>query len=375
MKKICQIILPQWARTFGVKALEEIEKFLPRLVEDDFTGVYLIALWNSDVDNGFGVVSYEVSREFTDMPYNSGLISIIKTAHALGLEVGVDVVPNHVSDKHLLAQNCLKGVPGYEDALYVVTEEEAARLTAAGALILFGKEAYSEVEGFKGLNKFVRNTFCDGRQLNLNWNSHAVQDYFRCLFSRLKGDGVDFVRVDCSILLHEDITKANPDQKLACINAEKSVKAIRDVAGDMPLYHEWFGGPFSPDILNDDPLSYALDCSYVLFGLQPTEWTHPKLVPVLGGHDQMPFMNRAKLQGFNEIKVYSDAVSAPSGIIFSDIATECDYMIPESEMEPTEEDKMYDADITNKNRRYLGRRPIKQILDHYYLLFGQDSFV
>lgn len=361
-KIIGQMYMPQIARSYGDRSLETIAKNLDLMHSKcNFTGVYPIALWKSDVDNGFGVVDYSVDPKYISDGFD--LIEFIVMAHTLGIEVGVDVVPNHVSASHELAQKCLAGVPGYEDVLYVVSRKEAERLTAAGVPSLFGKEAYSEVEGFKGQDKFVRNTFCNGKQLNLNWNSLVVQDYFRRVFEMLDKIGVDFVRVDCSILLHEDVTKANPDYLLACINAEKSVKAIRAVAGDMPLYHEWFGGPFSPDILNDDPLSFALDCSYVLSNEQPSEWTHPKLVPLLGGHDQMPLANRVKLQkGLKRNDVLAAAANAPSGIMFTDLATWFNYAVPENEMAPTEEDKLFDADINNKNLRYLGRRKLPDII-------------
>lgn len=360
MKKICQDYMPQWGLSFGDSSIDKIRCSLDRLDRFNFTGLYLIGLWQSGgADNGFDVVRYSVDKAYAKGG-DTELLYLIENAHDRGKEVGLDVIPNHISDKHPLAQKCLAGEPGYEDVLYVVTRDEASRLKEAGALSLFGEEPYSEVEGFRGQNKFVRNTFANGRQLNLNWNSHRVQDYFASLFETLDDMGVDFARIDCSVLLHEDISKVNKDYPLACINAEKALKAIREVAGDMTLYHEWFGMPFSPDLLNDDPRSYALDCSYVLSGKQPTEWNHPKLVPLLGGHDQMPFLNRAKLQDFDPLEVRQRAMNAPSGILFSDIPTEMGAMIPKDQMAFTEEDKARDAD-PGDNLRYLGRRQSPEI--------------
>ena len=59
----------------------------------------------------------------------------------------------------------------------------------------------------------------------------------------------------------------------------------------MPMFFEWFD-PTSAGLFDDMPECYALDCSYVMTGRQNLEWNHKKLIPLVGGHDQMTLADR-----------------------------------------------------------------------------------
>ena len=104
MRAICQLYIPSFYRSFGKDALEEVIGLLPDLKKVGFSGIYLIALWeDGGYDNGFDVVEYRVNPNFgTD----EELKELVRKAHECNLEVGVDIVPNHVSDRNILAQNC-----------------------------------------------------------------------------------------------------------------------------------------------------------------------------------------------------------------------------------------------------------------------------
>ena len=97
MKAICQLYLPAFYRSYGKHAVREVVNLLPTLKDVGFDGLYLISLFmDGGYDNGFDIVAYRVNPKFgTDQD----LQSLIDEAHALGLQVGVDVVPNHVSDQ------------------------------------------------------------------------------------------------------------------------------------------------------------------------------------------------------------------------------------------------------------------------------------
>lgn len=363
MKLVCQLYAPAWGRTFGVKAIDEIKKFFEAVKADGFSAVYLIAIFtDGGADNGFDLVNFHINRAFSDLPADEDMLALTQAAHEIGLEVIVDIIPNHMSNKNTLVRNCLEGISGYEDVLYVVSRKEAEELKKRGVPNFFGQEPYSEVPGFEGQDKYVRCSFCSGRQVNLNWESETVRNYFRMAIGQFKTFGVDGFRVDCGMLLMEDVSKADPSNPLACVNPEKSVKVLREVAGPTtPLYFEWFG-PFGLDAFRDDPYSWALDCNYVLTGQQSTHWDDPKLIPLFGGHDQMPLYNKAKIQRFNAKQVRANAELAPAGIIFTDPQTETGYMIPENELGIMPDDHLYDASLDNPNKRYLGRRPIGQFL-------------
>ena len=348
MKKICQLYIPAFYRSYGKNAVREVVKILPSLKEAGFSGIYLISLWeDGGYDNGFDVVRYSVNPNFgTD----DELEKLIQKAHELGLSMGVDVVPNHVSDKNILAQNCLNGISGYEDCLYVVSRDEAKSLTEAGVPSFFGKLAYSDFG-----DKYVRSTFCDHHQLNLNWQSQKVQEYFREVFQNLKSIGVDFVRVDCGMMLLEDVSKADPANPMACMNPVASIEAIRKVAGGMQLFFEWFD-PSTASLFDDMPECYALDCSYVMSGVQNLDWNHRKLIPLVGGHDQMTLADR----GIDTKEAIAKMETSEYG--FLDIQTLVGW---KTEPSILPNDEKFDASLDNPNQRYRARRPIGPILEKF----------
>ena len=348
MKKICQLYMPAFYRSYGKNAVKEATRLLPSLKEIGFSGIYLISLWeDGGYDNGFDIINYSINPNFgTD----NELEELISEAHKLDLLVGVDVVSNHVSDKNILAQNCLNDVPGYEDCLYVVSEDDAKRLTESGVPSFFGKLAYSDFG-----DKYVRSTFCDYHQLNLNWQSQKVQEYFARVFQNLKDAGVDFARVDCGMMLLEDVTKANPVNPMACMNPVKSINAIREVAGGMPMFFEWFD-PASANLFDDMPECYALDCSYVMTGKQNLEWDHKKLIPLVGGHDQMTLADR----GIDAEEALKKMEKSDYG--FLDIQTLIGW---KTEPAVLPDDEKYDASLDNPNQRYRARRPIGPVLKKF----------
>ncbi|MBR3176276.1 hypothetical protein IKF26_02670 [Candidatus Saccharibacteria bacterium] len=348
MKKICQLYMPAFYRSYGKNAVKEVTGLLPKLKETDFSGVYLISLWeDGGYDNGFDIVNYSVNPNFgTD----SELEELIYEAHELNLSVGVDIVPNHVSDKNILAQNCLNGVSGYEDCLYVVSKDEARRLTESGVPSFFGKLAYSDFG-----NKYVRSTFSDYHQLNLNWQSQKVQEYFREVFQHLKDIGVDFVRVDCGMMLLEDVSKANPANPMACMNPVASIEVIRKVSGGMQLFFEWFD-PSTASLFDDIPECYALDCSYVMSEVQNLDWNHRKLIPLVGGHDQMTLADR----GIDAKEAIAKMKTSEYG--FLDIQTLVGW---KTEPGILPDDEKFDASLDSPNQRYRARRPIGPILEKF----------
>lgn len=352
MKKICMLYLYAFFRSYGKNAIKEIINLLPYIKKAQCSGVYLIALFmDGGYDHGFDIVAYHVNPKFGTF---EDFIMLIDKAHQMGLTVGVDIVPNHVSDKNILAKYCLNDVPGFGNCLYVVTKEEAERLTNAGVPSFFGKRAYSDFG-----DKYVRSTFTDYHQLNLNWDSIMVRAYFAGAFGEMKTVGVDFVRVDCGMMLYEDVSKADVRNPMACMNPKKSIEAIREAAGGMPMFFEWFD-PTSADMFNCMPECYALDCSYVMTGRQNLEWCHPKLVPLLGGHDQMTVADR----GLNA----DDLLARMQGseYVFLDLQTIIGWKTDPNILLG---DAEYDADLNNPNQRYRARRPIAPVVAEFVKRF------
>ena len=347
-KEICQLYMPAFYRSYDEGSVRAAQTLLKAIKNAGFSGIYLIALWDSKCDNGFGIRRYSVNYKFgTDDEYKT----LIESAHELGLTVGVDVVPNHVSQYHFLAENCINGVPGYEDVLYVVSKEEAKRLTKAGVPSFFGKLAYSDFG-----DKYIRSTFADYGQLNVNWENKRVQEYFKGTFRMLKDEGADFIRVDCGPLLLEDVTKADPNNPFACMRPKESLEIIRKVSGDIPLFVEWFD-PKSANLFDNMENCWALDCEHCLTGKPNTQWNHEKLVAVCGGHDQMTLYDR----DFENPEEILERAKKQE-YVFTDMQTKLKWQTDALILPGDDE---YDASLENPNQRYRARRPIQPVLEAF----------
>lgn len=369
MKDIVQIYLPAFGRSYKKKALKEVTKLLPLLSKYGIHGIWLTAMWLSGgYDNGFDIIDYTVDPKYGT---TIDLIDVISNAHALGIKVGCDIVPNHVSDKNILAQKCLDGVLGYEDVLCIVSEKEADELTKAGVPSFFGEKAYSDFETIDGI-KYARSTFCDYHQLNLNWEAEVVRKYFRVVALRIKDLGFDFVRVDCGPMLLEDVSKADPANPMACMRPKESVKAFMSVAYvGLECFFEWFGPNIcSRRFFEQYGNCYAVDCSYVLTGgyrdlaeyKKYSKMYHDEyFIPLLGGHDQMPELNRYGLPWETLLREYVKIFDGKEGYRFIDLLTMAGYK--NDTLAPSSDDKKYDACWENNlNERWKSRVPIAPIL-------------
>lgn len=91
-------------------------------------------------------------------------------------------------------------------------------------------------------------------------------------------------------------------------------------------------------------------------GVQNTNWSHPKLIPLVGGHDQMTLADR----GLDLEETLAKMQSSDFG--FLDMQTLIKY-----KTNPTilPDDHMYDADLDNQNQRYRSRRPIEPVIKKF----------
>ena len=59
MKKICQLYMPAFYRSFGKNAVKEATGLLPSLKKTGFSGIYLISLWE---DGGYDNIDIRDDR-------------------------------------------------------------------------------------------------------------------------------------------------------------------------------------------------------------------------------------------------------------------------------------------------------------------------
>lgn len=337
-----QIYGPALGRSCPGRVLPYIkDNLLEPLARVGAKGIYLIGIFQSDADHGFGIRSYNVARSMGTI---QDLRDLIERAHLLGLEVILDIVPNHVSRRHYLADECLRGNRAFQDALISFTPEEAEQLRQRGLPSFFGPDPYVRIGERCYLSSFVT-----GKMLDVNWNSFQVRQYFRGLMMGFRNMGVDGFRIDCGMMLMRDLGDLDPKNPMSSLRPAASAAAFQDAAGDAQVFYEGFRPREEVAALEPYENAYLIDCSFVLTN-QPPDLSirHNKLVRLYGGHDQLSAADR----GLDMDAQF--AATADDFVVFTDVPTAIG-MTTTPGILPGDEKN--DANLHSPTERHRIRRP------------------
>ncbi|MGW1768791.1 glycoside hydrolase family 13 protein [Streptomyces sp. NPDC002073] len=177
----------------GVGDLRGVRERLPHLARLGVDAVWLTPFYVSpQADGGYDVADYRaVDPLFGDL---SDADDLVRAAHALGLRVIVDVVPNHTSDRHAWFLAARADAPGGPDrARYHFRPGRGP----GGALppndweSVFGGPAWTRLpDGEWYLHLFAP------EQPDLNWEHPQVHEEFAAILRFWLDLGVDGFRVD-----------------------------------------------------------------------------------------------------------------------------------------------------------------------------------
>ena len=169
----------------GLGDLEGIRSHLPYLRDLGADAIWLTPFFPSPgADHGYDVSSYiDVDPQFGTLAHFDALLA---DAHALGLRVVIDLVPNHTSIEH----PWFREHPEY----YVWADEPNNWLS------VFGGPAWTldEQTGRYYLHLFAR------EQPDLDWHNEDVQREFDEIFRFWLDRGVDGIRIDVAHGLFKD---------------------------------------------------------------------------------------------------------------------------------------------------------------------------
>jgi alpha-glucosidase len=222
----------------GVGDIAGIRARLPYLRDLGVDAIWLSPWYTSPMaDAGYDVADYrDIDPLFGTLEQGKALIA---EAHALGLKVILDIVPNHCSDRHPLFQAALAAGPGSpERELFWFRDEPANEWTS-----LFGGSAWTQVaDGQWYLHMFAP------EQPDWNWENPLVRKDFEQTLRFWFGLGVDGLRVDVANQLVKQI-----DSPAGWFNQEgvhdiyRSWRAIADGYEDKRVF---VGELWDPDFLN-----------------------------------------------------------------------------------------------------------------------------
>ncbi|MGK5518586.1 glycoside hydrolase family 13 protein [Micromonospora sp. URMC 107] len=177
----------------GVGDLQGIRERLPYLRDLGVDALWLTPFYTSPmIDGGYDVADYrDVDPMFGTL---TDFDAMITDAHALGLRIIVDLVPNHTSSAHPWFQAALAAGPGSpERARYLFAEGTGANgeLPPNDWESIFGGPAWTRIDD----GQWYLHLF-DPAQPDLNWRHPEVRAEFEGVLRFWLDRGVDGFRID-----------------------------------------------------------------------------------------------------------------------------------------------------------------------------------
>ncbi|RFU44971.1 glycoside hydrolase family 13 protein [Paraburkholderia sp. DHOC27] len=178
----------------GIGDLPGITARLPYLARLGVDALWLSPFYRSpQADAGYDVADYRAVDPLFGTLHD--FEQLLREAHALGMKVIVDLVPNHTSDEHAWFQVALQSAPGSpERARYIFRNGKGqhGELPPNDWQSVFGGNAWSRAPGD---TQWYLHLF-DRRQPDLNWDNPEVHEEFEDVLHFWLERGVDGFRVD-----------------------------------------------------------------------------------------------------------------------------------------------------------------------------------
>lgn len=280
----------------GTGDIAGLRSRLPYLKELGVDGIWINPWYKSPLaDGGYDVTDYrQIERVYGDM---AGADALIEEAHALGMKVIPDLVPNHTSDQHRWFLDAIASPVGHpsRDRYHILDGRGTdGELPPNDWTSVFGGPAWTrlETDGQWYLHIF------DKSQPDLNWANPEVRLEFKEILRYWLDKGVDGFRIDvahglCKDMAYPDTGKYTGD--LLEDTTSDSVHPFWDRDEVQDIVREWRG---VLDEYAHKPMMIA------------EAWVSPKRVPryLEGGYHQV--FNFKLLQANWDAKSYTDIVSA-----------------------------------------------------------------
>lgn len=210
-------------------------------------------------DGGYDVADYRaVDPRFGTMAQFDELVA---HAHDAGINIIIDIVPNHTSDQHEWFQKALQAAPGSPERTRYVFQRgkgEHAELPPTNWLSNFGGSAWQPCgDGWYYLHTFAK------EQPDLNWDNPEVREEFLDILRFWCDKGVDGFRIDVSHGLAKDLREPlrdRPDPTKMYPQAADGSDPMWDRDAVHDIYRGW------RELFNEyQPAKYAVGESWTPF--------------------------------------------------------------------------------------------------------------
>ena len=212
---------------------------LPYLKELGVDAVWLSPFYRSPMaDAGYDVADYRQVDPLFGATTDAH--RLIEEAHALGLRVIIDLVPNHTSDAHEWFQAAIAAEPGApERQRYLIRDGRGAdgELPPNNWRSLFGGQGWSRLTRPDGTPEQWYLHLFDVHQPDLDWGSDLVKEGFDDILRHWLDLGIDGFRVDVA----HSLVKADglPDAEEHTKQGNFNLGPMWDQDGVHDVYRRW----------------------------------------------------------------------------------------------------------------------------------------
>ncbi|MEW2271287.1 DUF3459 domain-containing protein [Streptomyces sp. SID685] len=225
----------------GMGDLEGVRSRLPYLRDLGVDAVWLSPFYASpQADAGYDVADYRAVDPMFGTLLDAD--ALIREAHALGLRIIVDLVPNHSSDQHEWFKRALAEGPGSplrERYHFRPGKGAAGELPPNDWESIFGGPAWTRVTEPDGTaGEWYLHLFAP-EQPDLNWEHPAVGDEFRSILRFWLDMGVDGFRIDVAhgLVKAEGLPDLGSGEQLKLLGND--VMPFFDQDGVHAIYRQW----------------------------------------------------------------------------------------------------------------------------------------
>ena len=221
----------------GIGDLNGVRSKLSYLADLGVDAIWLTPFYPSPLADG----GYDISN-YRDVDPRLGTLTdfdnLTQDAHALGIKIIVDIVPNHTSEQHPWFQQALRAEPGSAERDRYIFRDGAGvdgQDPPADWKSHFGGSAWERLpDGQWYCHLFAR------EQPDLNWANEDVRQYFIGTLRFWADRGVDGFRIDVAHSLAKDLShplrsQPNLDQQLPLDGSDP----LYDREEVHTIYQEW----------------------------------------------------------------------------------------------------------------------------------------
>jgi len=199
----------------GTGDVNGIRQRLPHLATLGVDAIWISPWYPSPLlDGGYDVADYRnISPRFGTL---DDARQLIDEAHALGIRIIIDIVPNHTSWEHPWFVEAMAAAPGSPERNRYLFRDGDGDSPPTNWIAVFGGPAWTRTPG----GQWYLHLF-DSSQPDLNWTNPEVRAEFRSIFEFWCDLGVDGFRIDVAHGLAKDMSFPDISESTAVLENAK----------------------------------------------------------------------------------------------------------------------------------------------------------